>query len=137
MRLEFEGFWKSPNREEPRDPHPLLFLFLASLLFILAHSQIWFTASPKATRPLMPVITLNIIGLSLTDASFYQVARGLVLPLIVPFSTALSIHTLSCVLVTTGFFTRISTDSTPLSTAGTAFSPSSSKSAYNQDIWKI
>ena len=142
LSLIFANKWVLNNTSVP-----LFFLLtqliLASILFILAHTLSILpksksglpslTLSPKTTKALMPMILLNVIGLSLTtstlkhlDASFYQVARGLVLPLTVLLS-ALSLSPrripstpilVSCAFVTTGFFTGIFLDGTPLSTLG-------------------
>jgi len=83
--------------------------------------------------------TLNVIGLSFSnytlkyvDASFYQVARGLVLPFTVVTSALLlasrpSLRILfSCAIVTLGFFVGVFLDGTPLSTLGVFFGVSSS-----------
>lgn len=85
------------------------------------------------------MITLNVLGLSFSnytlkyvDASFYQVARGLVLP----FTVAVSFFMLSsrpslrilicCAIVTFGFFIGVFLDGTPLSVVGVGFGVASS-----------
>ncbi len=94
LSLIFANKWVLNNTSVP-----LFFLLtqliLASLLFILSHtfsilpksSLPSLNLSPKKTKALMPMILLNVIGLSLTtstlkhlDASFYQVATPLLRP---------------------------------------------------------
>ncbi|TFY73821.1 hypothetical protein EWM64_g10191 [Hericium alpestre] len=85
-------------------------------------------------KGLVPMIGLNVIGLSsnnytlkYVDASFYQVARGLVLPLTVGTSYVF-LHSrpslrilLSCALVTSGFFIGVFLDGTHVSSLGIFF----------------
>jgi len=82
---------------------------------------------------------LNVVGLSFSnytlkyvDASFYQVARGLVLPFTVCTSYFL-LHSrpslrilVSCSIVTIGFFVGVFLDSTPISLIGVSFGVASS-----------
>ncbi|KAF6751139.1 hypothetical protein DFP72DRAFT_851083 [Ephemerocybe angulata] len=115
---------------------PLFFLWtqlaIAALLFILCDlarvlpdrlSFDWATAKDMAA-----VVGLNVIGLSFSnytlkyvDASFYQVARGLVLPFTVAVSFVFlaarpSLKVLSaCGVVTLGFFVGVFLDGTPVS----------------------
>jgi GDP-fucose transporter C1 len=85
------------------------------------------------------MVGLNVVGLSFSnytlkyvDASFYQVARGLVLP----FTVGVSFFMLSsrpslrillcCAIVTFGFFIGVFLDGTPLSVVGVSFGVASS-----------
>ncbi|KAJ7918492.1 hypothetical protein B0H13DRAFT_1607419 [Mycena leptocephala] len=90
-------------------------------------------------KGLVSVVALNVVGLSFStytlkyvDASFYQVARGLVLPFTVAASFAIlhsrpSVKILgSCAVVTAGFFCGVLLDGTPLSLVGIAFGVASS-----------
>ncbi|PPQ73964.1 hypothetical protein CVT26_006315 [Gymnopilus dilepis] len=93
------------------------------------------------------MVGLNVLGLSFSnytlkyvDASFYQIARGLVLPftvLISTYSSSLSLSShpsprpslpilLACTLVTLGFFTGVLLDGTALSLVGISFGVASS-----------
>ncbi|KAF8584138.1 hypothetical protein K439DRAFT_1633778 [Ramaria rubella] len=94
----------------------------------------------RAAKGLAPMIGLNVVGLSFSnytlkyvDASFYQVARGLVLP----FTVATSFLFLAarrpstalisaCLVITTGFFVGVFLDSVPVSTIGVSFGVASS-----------
>ncbi|CAK5274836.1 unnamed protein product [Mycena citricolor] len=80
------------------------------------------------------MVALNVLGLSFSnltlkyvDASFYQVARGLVLPLTVVASLVVlqarpSLRVLSaCGVVTAGFFCGVLLDGTPVSLVGVVF----------------
>ncbi|KAF8153028.1 hypothetical protein B0H34DRAFT_800288 [Crassisporium funariophilum] len=88
---------------------------------------------------LIPMVGLNVFGLSFSnytlkyvDASFYQVARGLVLPFTVCTSFFI-LHSrpslrilLCCGVVTMGFFCGVFLDGTPLSLIGIGFGVASS-----------
>ncbi|KAF7329695.1 TPT domain-containing protein [Mycena kentingensis (nom. inval.)] len=126
---------------------PLFFLttqfFIAVLLFLLTDSlrilpdRLSFEA--KVCKGLVPMVGLNVLGLSFSnytlkyvDASFYQVARGLVLPFTVCIS-GFMLHTrpslqvlIACAAVTAGFFIGVFLDGTPLSMVGVGFGVASS-----------
>jgi len=110
---------------------PLFFLLvqliIACVLFLACHI-FGFLKLPRSVdmhiiRGLAPLIACNVLGLSFNnyclkyvDASFYQVARGLVLPITVATSAVL-IHTrpslkvlTACALVTAGFFVGVLLD---------------------------
>ncbi|KAF5392721.1 hypothetical protein D9757_000825 [Collybiopsis confluens] len=85
-------------------------------------------------KGLVPMVGLSVVGLSFSnytlkyvDASFYQVARGLVLPFTVCTSYFMlnarpSLRILfACGLVTLGFFIGVFLDGTPLSVIGISF----------------
>jgi len=88
----------------------------------------------KICKGLIPLVGLNVVGLSFSnytlkyvDASFYQVARGLVLPFTVATSFAV-LHSRpsgrilgSCAIVTAGFFCGVLLDGVPVSLVGVAF----------------
>ncbi|RDB17238.1 GDP-fucose transporter 1 [Hypsizygus marmoreus] len=90
-------------------------------------------------KGLIPMVGLNVVGLSFSnytlkyvDASFYQVARGLVLPFTVVTSFVV-LHSrpslrilLSCAVVTLGFFIGVFLDGTPISMIGIFFGVASS-----------
>ncbi|CAG8728398.1 10684_t:CDS:2 [Dentiscutata erythropus] len=90
---------------------------------------------------LLPLVFINVLGLSFNtvclqyvDASFYQVARALVLPFTVLFSymflnqrTSLMVL-LSCFIVCTGFFVGVSSERLTLSMLGVFFGICSSVS---------
>jgi len=93
----------------------------------------------KTCKGLVPMVGLNVVGLSFSnytlkyvDASFYQVARGLVLP----FTVCVSFYMLSsrpslrillcCATVTFGFFIGVFLDGTQLSIVGVSFGVASS-----------
>ncbi|KAF7982825.1 hypothetical protein HWV62_25772 [Athelia sp. TMB] len=118
---------------------PLFFLlsqlFVAIILFLGAHAvgliQIPLSISVEVAKGLVPMVGLSTIGLSLSnytlkyvDASFYQVARGLVLPFTVGTSFVFlhsrpSLPILSaCGVVTLGFFVGVFLDAVPLSVVG-------------------
>ncbi|KAI8610378.1 hypothetical protein BC830DRAFT_1146042 [Chytriomyces sp. MP71] len=102
---------------------PLIFLWLqlvVAVLLLLAFSatgMVTFqTLSPTKRTAIMPLIVVNVVGLTLNtyclkyvDASFYQVARALVLPITVLFSRLFLKQTvsngilISCAVVFTGF----------------------------------
>ncbi|KAG8738351.1 hypothetical protein FRC10_006958 [Ceratobasidium sp. 414] len=126
---------------------PLFFLLtqliIACILFLACH-VLGFLKLPRTldihiVRGLAPLIACNVLGLSFNnyclkyvDASFYQVARGLVLPITVATSAVL-IHTrpslkvlLACAFVTAGFFVGVLLDSA--SSAGSSLAGSASPS---------
>ncbi|KDN34216.1 hypothetical protein RSAG8_12701, partial [Rhizoctonia solani AG-8 WAC10335] len=111
---------------------PVFFLFcqlvVAILLFVVAHG-VGILKLPRMVdgpllKGLMPMIAVNVLGLNFNnfclkyvDASFYQIARGLVLP----FTVITSIMflraappskriLLACSIVTGGFFTGVFLD---------------------------
>ncbi|KAJ3980546.1 hypothetical protein F5890DRAFT_1568676 [Lentinula detonsa] len=121
---------------------PLFFLFtqlvIAVVLFVI--SDIMKVLPDRLhldlniCKGLVPMVGLNVIGLSFSnytlkyvDASFYQVARGLVLPFTVCTSFVMlnarpSLRILfSCGIVTLGFFIGVFLDGTPLSLVGIFF----------------
>ncbi|KAF7309736.1 TPT domain-containing protein [Mycena indigotica] len=120
-----------------------LFLLLVQLLisaFLLWIADLFRLFQDRLTldiatcKALIPLIALNVTGLSFSnytlkfvDTSFYQVARGLVLPFTVAASffllqTRPSVRILSaCALVTAGFFIGVLLDGTPLSLVGIGF----------------
>ncbi|KAG6852976.1 hypothetical protein C0991_007787 [Blastosporella zonata] len=92
------------------------------------------TFDPKVCKGLVSMVGLNIIGLSFSnytlkyvDASFYQVARGLVLPftLVTSFVAFRSTPSLriffACGIVTIGFFIGVFLDGTSVSMLGVFF----------------
>ncbi|KAH9937280.1 uncharacterized protein B0H18DRAFT_1081520 [Fomitopsis serialis] len=113
---------------------PMLFLFIQlALAVVLLHSAAFL--SPKVEIPkldgtsakkLTPLILVNVIGLVFNtlclrgvEASFFQIARGLVLPLTIAVS---SMHThttpsmrviLAATIVTIGFFLGVAPSSFP------------------------
>ena len=121
---------------------PLFFLwsqlFLATVFFIFAAifrflpSSVNLSKTSIATsRALLPLISLNTLSLVSStvtlqhvDASFYQVARGLLLPFTVLTSLVLlnskpsSSILFSCTIVTLGFFIGVLLDGTPISIKG-------------------
>ncbi|THH12096.1 hypothetical protein EW146_g7825 [Bondarzewia mesenterica] len=126
---------------------PLFFLLtqiiIAVLLFLISHIigivKVPLHVDMALIKGLAPMIALNVIGLSsnnytlkYVDASFYQVARGLVLPLTV-FTSYIFLHArpsihilVSCTIVTAGFFVGVFLDGTPVSTLGVMFGVASS-----------
>ncbi|KAJ7628381.1 hypothetical protein FB45DRAFT_794243 [Roridomyces roridus] len=128
-------------------PAPLFFLatqlFIAVVLFLITDALRLLpdrlSFDTKVCRGLGPMVGLNVLGLSFSnytlkyvDASFYQVARGLVLPFTVCVS-GFVLHTrpslrilISCGLVTMGFFCGVLLDGTPLSGIGIFFGVASS-----------
>ncbi|ELU39512.1 GDP-fucose transporter 1 [Rhizoctonia solani AG-1 IA] len=127
---------------------PVFFLFcqlvVAVLLFVIAH-VVGILKLPRMVdgpllKGLMPMIAVNVLGLNFNnwclkyvDASFYQIARGLVLP----FTVITSIMflraappskriLLACSIVTGGFFTGVFLDHV------TASGLASSKDAASQ-----
>jgi GDP-fucose transporter C1 len=126
---------------------PLFFLWaqlaIAALLFIVSDALRLLpdrlTLDLATCKGLIPMVGLNVFGLSFSnytlkyvDASFYQVARGLVLPFTVGTSFIFlqsrpSLRILLCCgLVTCGFFVGVFLDSTPLSWVGISFGVASS-----------
>nr|GAT46716.1 predicted protein [Mycena chlorophos] len=92
------------------------------------------TLDVQTAKGMAPLIALNVIGLSFSnftlkyvDASFYQVARGLVLPFTVATSyfmlhTRPSTRILSaCAIVTAGFMIGVLLDAIPVSLRGIFF----------------
>ncbi|KAF8635707.1 hypothetical protein AX15_000331 [Amanita polypyramis BW_CC] len=126
---------------------PLFFLFaqllIAVALFLISDflrllpNRLTFTL--ETCRGLVPMVGLNVVGLSFSnytlkyvDASFYQIARGLVLPFTV-CTSYIFLHTrpslrilLSCSVVTIGFFTGVFLDGTKVSLLGIFFGVTSS-----------
>ncbi|KAI0249782.1 hypothetical protein BJV78DRAFT_1224825 [Lactifluus subvellereus] len=127
---------------------PLFFLLsqliIAVILFCLCHTLKIITLpmmrlDPHVVKGLAPTIIFNILSLSFgnyslrfVDASFYQVARGLLLPFTVLTSyimllTRPSIRVLlSCSIITSGFFIGVFLDGTRISRLGVFFGISSS-----------
>ncbi|KAF8960915.1 hypothetical protein BDZ97DRAFT_1665225 [Flammula alnicola] len=126
---------------------PLFFLWtqlaIAALLFIVSDTLRLLpdrlTFNLETCKGLIPMVGLNVLGLSFSnytlkyvDASFYQVARGLVLPFTVGTSFVF-LHSrpslrilLCCALVTLGFFVGVFLDGTALSWVGVGFGVASS-----------
>ncbi|GLB39758.1 putative triose-phosphate Transporter family protein [Lyophyllum shimeji] len=112
-------------------------LFVASDMMRLLPDRLTF--KPEISKGLIPMIGLNIVGLSFSnytlkyvDASFYQVARGLVLPFTVATSFVV-LHSrpslrilIACTVVTLGFFIGVFLDGTSVSILGVAFGVASS-----------
>ncbi|KAM6501129.1 hypothetical protein JOM56_004143 [Amanita muscaria] len=112
-------------------------LFLASNALRLLPDKLTFNI--EICKGLVPMVLLNVIGLSFSnytlkyvDASFYQVARGLVLPFTV-CTSYIVLHSrpslriqLSCAIVTTGFFIGVFLDGTQISLLGVFFGVTSS-----------
>ena len=126
---------------------PLFFLFtqlvIAVWLFLAAHAARFIVLPLRIemalVKGLIPMVGLNVVGLSFSnftlkyvDASFYQVARGLILPFTVLTSFTLlnarpSLRILiSCAIITLGFFVGVFLDSVPVSTIGIFFGVTSS-----------
>jgi len=121
---------------------PLFFLFsqlvIAVLLFLVCHVggllKVPLHFDKQTVQGLIPMISLNVVGLSFSnytlkyvDASFYQVARGMVLPFTVCTSFFI-LHSrpslrilLACLLVTMGFFVGVFLDGTKVSIIGVSF----------------
>ncbi|KAI8972428.1 hypothetical protein BD414DRAFT_500278 [Trametes punicea] len=121
---------------------PLFFLLtqlvIAVVLFLFAHLagllQLPLQLDMQVCKGLIPMVALNVIGLSFSnytlkyvDASFYQVARGMVLPFTVGTSFFL-LHArpslrilLACTVVTLGFFVGVFLDGTKVSAVGVTF----------------
>ncbi|KIY62379.1 hypothetical protein CYLTODRAFT_426969 [Cylindrobasidium torrendii FP15055 ss-10] len=126
---------------------PLFFLqtqlAIAVILFLISDAMRFLpdrlTLDPKVCKGLVPMVGLNVIGLSFTnytlkyvDASFYQVARGMVLPFTVVTSYFVLHHRPSlriisaCAVVTAGFFVGVFLDGTKVSMVGISFGVMSS-----------
>lgn len=125
---------------------PLFLLFIqliVAVLFLHIFAMLGYFQIPKVRmstcKGLIPMISLNVIGLTFNtyclqyvDASFYQVARGLILPFTVFFSFFLlsqkfSLGTMAGVVVTTGgFLVGVSTESLSTSYLGITFGITSS-----------
>ncbi|KAF9260759.1 hypothetical protein L218DRAFT_1002497 [Marasmius fiardii PR-910] len=121
---------------------PLFFLFtqllIAAILFIVSDALKLLpdrlTFDLQTCKGLIPMIGLNVVGLSFSnytlkyvDASFYQVARGLVLPFTV-LTSFIALHArpslqilFACAIVTMGFFVGVFLDGTPISRVGIFF----------------
>ncbi|KAI0672509.1 hypothetical protein C8Q78DRAFT_756559 [Trametes maxima] len=121
---------------------PLFFLLaqllIAVILFLFAHMagflQLPLQLDLQVCKGLIPMVGLNVVGLSFSnytlkyvDASFYQVARGMVLPFTVGTSFFL-LHArpslrilLACAVVTVGFFVGVFLDGTEVSVVGVTF----------------
>ncbi|KAI0752878.1 hypothetical protein C8Q80DRAFT_1267350 [Daedaleopsis nitida] len=121
---------------------PLFFLFtqlvIAVVLFLIAHMlgflQLPLQLDLEVCKGLIPMVGLSVIGLSSSnytlkyvDASYYQVARGMILPFTVATSFFLlnarpSLRILgACAVVTGGFFVGVFLDGTPVSLVGIMF----------------
>ncbi|KAI9432941.1 hypothetical protein H4582DRAFT_1990107 [Lactarius indigo] len=127
---------------------PLFFLFaqfiIAVILFYFFHALKIITlpmmrVDAPILKGLASTVIFNVLALSTSnyslkfvDASFYQVARGLLLPFTILTSyimlqTRPSVRILlSCSIVTSGFFTGVFLDSTQVSALGIFFGASSS-----------
>ncbi|KAI0284567.1 hypothetical protein BGY98DRAFT_947545 [Russula aff. rugulosa BPL654] len=127
---------------------PLFFLFaqlvIAVILTLLGHAlKIITVPLMRIDRPILtglaPTVIFNVLSLSLSnyslrfvDASFYQVARGLILPFTVVTSYTLlrarpSLPILlSCSIVTLGFFVGVFLDNVHVSGSGILFGVASS-----------
>jgi len=121
---------------------PLFFLFtqlvIAVILFLACHAsgllKVPLHFDQQTVQGLIPMISLNVVGLSFSnytlkyvDASFYQVARGMVLPFTVCTSFFV-LHSrsslrilLACLMVTMGFFVGVFLDGTEVSSIGVTF----------------
>ncbi|KAG6836276.1 hypothetical protein H0H93_009548 [Arthromyces matolae] len=121
---------------------PLFFLWtqllIAVALFVVSDALRLLpdrlTFDPQVCKGLVSMVALNIIGLSFSnytlkyvDASFYQVARGLVLPftIVTSFFAFRSVPSLrifvACGIVTIGFFVGVFLDGTQVSMIGVFF----------------
>jgi GDP-fucose transporter C1 len=126
---------------------PLFFLlsqFLVAVVLFLAANAAGVISIPleinaRIVKGLAPAVCLSVVGLSFSnytlkyvDASFYQVARGMVLPFTVATSL-IYLHArpslnvfLACGLVTAGFFVGVFLDGTAVSMTGIGFGVASS-----------
>lgn len=127
---------------------PLFFLFaqfiIAVILFYLSHAFKIITlpmmrVDTPVLKGLASTVIFNVLALSTSnyslkfvDASFYQVARGLVLPFTI-LTSYIMLQTrpsflilLSCSIVTSGFFAGVFLDRTQVSGLGIFFGASSS-----------
>ncbi|KAH9063264.1 hypothetical protein EDB87DRAFT_1558531 [Lactarius vividus] len=127
---------------------PLFFLFAQFIIAVILFY--FFHALKIITLPMMRIdvpilkglastVIFNVLALSTSnyslkfvDASFYQVARGLLLPFTI-LASYIMLQTrpsfrilLSCSIVTSGFFTGVFLDSTQVSVLGIFFGASSS-----------
>ena len=111
-------------------PIPIFFLFCQlaiAVVLLLACQSLRFLSLPALSTPtavkLWPLVAVNVLGLiynnlclQYVDASFYQIARGLVLPITVVLSFAMnssppSMHaTLCCIGITLGFLVGVMYD---------------------------
>ncbi|KAF9563874.1 hypothetical protein CPC08DRAFT_705789, partial [Agrocybe pediades] len=112
-------------------------LFMASDALRLLPDRLTFDL--QTCKGLIPMVGLNVFGLSFSnytlkyvDASFYQVARGMVLPFTV-CTSFIVLHSrpslrilLCCAVVTLGFFIGVFLDGTELSLIGVGFGVASS-----------
>ncbi|KLO15543.1 hypothetical protein SCHPADRAFT_902312 [Schizopora paradoxa] len=126
---------------------PLFFLFaqliIAVLLFLVCHAvrllTLPFDFSLELMKGLAPMIILNVLSLSFSnftlkyvDASFYQIARGLVLPFTVLTSFVFLsarpsvLVLLACSIVTFGFLIGVFLDGVHVSAMGIFFGVASS-----------
>jgi len=138
---------------------PLFFLFtqfiIAVVLFYLCHATKIITlpmmrVDTPVLKGLASTVIFNVLALSTSnyslkfvDASFYQVARGLLLPFTILTSyimlqTRPSFRILfSCSVVTSGFFAGVFLDGTQVSSLGIFFGASSSLlSALHASVMK-
>jgi GDP-fucose transporter C1 len=134
---------------------PLFFLFtqlfIAVLLFLASGALSLLperlTLDPKICKALTLNVTLSVVGLSFSnytlkyvDASFYQVARGMVLPFTIFTSYIFLSHRpsalilLSSFIVTLGFFIGVFMDGTPISLTGISFGVVSSAITASHSI---
>ncbi|KAF8500176.1 hypothetical protein F5888DRAFT_1679785 [Russula emetica] len=127
---------------------PLFFLFaqliIAVILFCIGHTLNIITVPVmRIDRPILnglaSTVIFNVLSLSLSnyslrfvDASFYQVARGLILPFTVVTSYTM-LHTrpslrilISCSIVTSGFFVGVFLENVHVSGLGIIFGIASS-----------
>ena len=114
-----------------------VFLFGVSDVLRLLPDRL--TLDPKVCRGLVAMVGLSVLSLAsgnytlkYVDASFYQVARGLVLPFTVAVSFVV-LHTrpslrilVACTIVTLGFFVGVFLDGAKASTLGIFFGVTSS-----------
>ncbi|KAJ3167378.1 hypothetical protein HDU88_002300 [Geranomyces variabilis] len=126
---------------------PVTFLWIQLLIAVgLLHAgdALGFFALPQArlkiAKTLWPLVAINVVGLTLNtytiqlgDASFYQIARGLVLPLTVALSWVYisrpsNMVLTSCVIITAGYFLGTSLESSlvQISSAAVVFGALSS-----------
>ncbi|KAJ3511320.1 hypothetical protein NLJ89_g4163 [Agrocybe chaxingu] len=129
--------------EHPFSTLTILELAIAAGLFVISDAMRLLpdrlTFDLATCKGLVPMVGLNVFGLSFSnytlkyvDASFYQVARGLVLPFTV-CTSFIFLHArpslrilLCCAVVTMGFFIGVFLDGTPISLVGVFFGVASS-----------